>query len=115
MAGGMSRRPERGTGETLAERVAATRARQAGSPASPVPGSMPSAPPPTLVPPVVKHAWYDGPYGRQPALLLGWRNIQGRFDGRICVAVPDDGGWALVEMWVDGAMLSPAVRQSGFS
>jgi hypothetical protein len=87
-------RPERT--ETLAERVAATRARQSGERE------------PEVQPPLLKHAWYDGPYGRQAALLLGWRNIQGRYDGRICVVAPDDGGWAIVEMWVDGAMLSPA-------
>ncbi len=81
--------------ETLAQRVANTRARAADQE------------PPTT-PPEVKHAWYDGPYGRQPALLLGWRNIQGRYDGRICVVAPEDGGWAIVEMWVDGAMLSRA-------
>ena len=49
-------------------------------------------------------------HGRRPPLLLGWRNIGGRFDGRICVAAPDEGGWAIVEMWVEGAMLSPVGR-----
>ena len=101
MAGGMNRRGERA--ETLAERVAATRARQAG----PLPQSAHPAEP---QPPLLKHAWYDGPYGRQAVLLLGWRSIEGRFDGRICVVAPDEGGWAIVEMWVDGTMLSPAGR-----
>ena len=96
MAGGMNRgaRPERR--ENLAERVATTHARQAGNEHAV-----------QMQPPLLKHAWYAGPYGRQAALLLEWRNIEGRFDGRICVAVPDDGGWAIVEMWVEGAMLSP--------
>ncbi|WP_139306576.1 hypothetical protein [Nocardioides exalbidus] len=104
MAGGMGRRddPER---ETLAQRVANTRARQAGQQPAPAVEVEPNEERP---PPPVKHAWYDGPRGRQAVLLLAWRNIQGRYDGRICVAVPDDGGWAIVEMWVDGAMLSPA-------
>lgn len=99
--------------ETLAQRVANTRARQAGQEPAPTTdrttgrttGRTTEQEPP---PPPLKHAWYDGPRGRQAVLLLGWRNIQGRYDGRICVAVPDDGGWAIVEMWVDGAMLSPA-------
>ena len=95
MAGGMNRKPRPERSENLAERVAATRAREAGEKDE-------------VHPPLVKHAWYDGPYGRQPVLLLGWRNIQGRFDGRICLVAPDAGGWAIVEMWVDGAMLSPA-------
>ena len=87
--------------ETLAERVATTRARQEGQMPQP---ARPAAP----QPPLVKHAWYDGPYGRQAVLLLGWRSIEGRFDGRICVVAHDEGGWAIVEMWVDGTMLSPA-------
>ncbi len=97
MAGGMNRRASPGRRDNLAERVATTRARQAGEVEQTA----------EVQPPLLKHAWYGGPYGRQAALLLEWRNIEGRFDGRICVAVPDDGGWAIVEMWVDGAMLSP--------
>lgn len=87
--------------ETLAQRVANTRARQAGRQTRPTQGEKQPPPP-------VKHAWYDGPRGRQAVLLLAWRNIQGRYDGRIAVAVEDGDGWAIVEMWVDGAMLSPA-------
>lgn len=98
MAGGMSRGPRPERSETLAERVATTRARQAGEREQPA----------EIRAPLLKHCWYAGPYGRQAALLLEWRNIQGRYDGRICVAAPADGGWAIVEMWVDGAMLSRA-------
>ena len=100
MAGGMGGRRPGHPRETLAERVAATRAREAGEQLA-----ARTAEP---TPPTVKHAWYDGPYGRQPALLLGWRNLSGRFDGRICVAAPDEEGWVVTEMWVDAAMLSPA-------
>lgn len=99
----------RGGGENLAQRVANTRAREAGINPDASPYAAPT--PPTIgspaPPPGVKHAWYDGPYGRQPALLLKWRNIQGRYDGLICVAAPDGVEWALIEMWVDGAMLAP--------
>ena len=94
MAGGMNRRARDERTETLAQRVATTRARGQEADA--------------VRPPVLKHAWYDGPYGSQAVLLLAWRNIEGRFDGRICVVAPDEGGWAIVEMWVDSAMLSPA-------
>ena len=104
MAGGMSRKARRERTETLAERVAATRARQAGEAEPPAA----TAQQPQVQPPLLKHAWYDGPYGRQAVLLLGWRRIEDRYDGRICLVAPDDGGWAIVEMWVDGAMLSPA-------
>ncbi len=99
MAGGMNRRTRPDRSENLAERVATTRARQAGEHEQAAQVQQP---------PLLKHAWYDGPYGRQAVLILGWRGIEGRFDGRICLVAPDDAGWAIVEMWVDGTMLSPA-------
>jgi hypothetical protein len=130
VAGGMGGSREDFPRETLDERVANTRARQAGRPgpsesagqtghstagfhrtpppswgAPPTPPATPSSPLPLL-----RHCWYDGPFGRQPALLLRWRNISGHFDGLIVVAAPDQAGtgWAVVEMWTDAAMLSPA-------
>lgn len=56
--------------------------------------------------PPVKHCWYDGPYGRQAALLLEWRGRGGLFPGRIAVAALEPDGWAIVEMWVEQGMLS---------
>ncbi|NPD05015.1 hypothetical protein HN031_10010 [Nocardioides sp. zg-1308] len=103
MAGGMTS----GRRETLAERVANTRAREAGhgvAPERPVEHPAPREPPA----PPVRHCWYDGPHGRQAALLLGWRQVEGRYSGRIVVAAPEPDGWAVVEMWVDQGMLSPA-------
>lgn len=44
------------------------------------------------VAPAVKHCWYDGPYGRQAALLLEWRGFDGYFHGRIAVAAPEADG-----------------------
>ncbi|KRF36579.1 hypothetical protein [Nocardioides sp. Soil805] len=82
-------------GESLAARVAATQERRQ----SPV--SAEDRPPPT------RHCWYDGPHGRQAALLLEWRRVGGAWNGRIAVAAPDTAGWVLVEMWVDGGMLAP--------
>jgi hypothetical protein len=32
--------------------------------------------------------------------------VGGGWSGRIAVAAPDPGGWALVEMWVDAGLLS---------
>jgi hypothetical protein len=88
----MSRR----RGESLAARVAATQQRHDTS----VP--QPSA---AAEPPPVRHCWYDGPHGRQAALLLEWRRVGDGWSGRVAVAVPDEAGWALVEMWVDAGML----------
>lgn len=58
--------------------------------------------------PNVKHCWYDGPHGRQAALLLEWRCIEGGYDGRIVVPAPEPDGWAIVEMWVESGLLSQA-------
>jgi hypothetical protein len=96
MAGGMSA----GRGESLASRVATTRERQRPGGVSPH-GHGADAPPAT------RHCWYDGPHGRQAALLLEWRRVGGGWSGRIAVAAPDPAGWALVEMWVDPGMLAP--------
>ena len=85
-----------GRGESLAARVAATEQRR-----QPAPAEATDAPPPT------RHCWYDGPHGRQAALLLEWRRVGGGWSGRIAVAAPDPGGWALVEMWVDAGLLAP--------
>jgi hypothetical protein len=86
MTGGM----RAGRGESLAARVAATQQRRA-------PG-----------PPSIRHCWYDGPHGRQAALLLEWRRVGDGWSGRVAVAVPEGAGWALVEMWVDARMLGRA-------
>lgn len=100
MAGGMNRRGsvER---ETLAQRIANTRAneRDRGAP----------APTDTETPPPIRHCWYDGPYGRQAALLVEWRKRAGAWYARIDVALPHptDGGWCLTELWVDASLVAP--------
>ena len=104
-----------GGDETLLQRVENTRARQMGHSTSdlhgaPPAGWFPDSPDarsePVVAPPSVRHCWYDGPHGRQAALLLGWRNIGGHFDGRIAVPACEPDGWAIVEMWVSSGMLS---------
>lgn len=125
MAGGMGKKDGAVPSETLADRVANTRARQAGHVAAghgtaDLHGKRPNAPAawtastpaPSLpsTPPRLRHCWYDGPYGRQPALHLKWRNVSGHYEGLVILAVPDEegAGWAVVEMYVDAAMLRPA-------
>jgi hypothetical protein len=112
MAGGMTSGGE----ETLAQRVANTRARQGGHSTADLHGKRPASradslqePATAANPPSVRHCWYDGPNGRQAALLLGWRNVSGHYDGRIAVAAQEPSvGWGIVEMWVSAEMLSPA-------
>lgn len=85
----------RGAGEreTLAQRVANTRARET-APAEPGPSS-------TDGPPPLRHCWYDGPHGRQAALLIEWRKRADTWHARIDVALPHpDGGWCMTELWV---------------
>lgn len=112
MAGGMTS----GEGETLLQRVQNTRTNDAarrghstadfhGRPPADWADSLRNPPVPD---PPIKHCWYDGPYGRQAALLLEWRGVDGYFRGRIAVASPEPDGWAIVEMWVEQGMLSPA-------
>lgn len=93
-----------GPRETLAERVATTRARTATSP----PPSPPPEPAHGPAPPV-RHAWYDGRHGRQACLVLRWRRTtpEAPWEGYIAVAAPDPtgDGWGLVTMWVSAGLL----------
>lgn len=133
MAGGMGRGDEGLPRETLAERLAVTRARQDGlghgtagfhgappnassawtatpptapTPAAPSPVSPPSASPAEPVRP----CWYEAPWGRQPALLLQWRRSEdGGYLGLVVVAAPDEtgSGWTVVRLWADSSLLAP--------
>ncbi|GAA5130654.1 hypothetical protein GCM10023339_61480 [Alloalcanivorax gelatiniphagus] len=116
MAGGMTP----GGRETLVQRVENTRADEASRRAEHGTAGFHGRRPadwadalagkaePASRPPDVKHCWYDGPHGRQAALLLGWRQLDGYYSGRIAVAAPEPDGWAIVEMWVEQGMLAPA-------
>lgn len=90
-------------GESIAERVARTKAAKAAEEEQ----ATRLADHPEDVP-AVRHCWYDGPHGRQATLLLEWRNRAGTWCGRIMVAQLEDDGWVMASLWVDGAMLEPA-------
>lgn len=114
MAGGMTQ----GSSETLLQRVQNAREREAARARHGTAGFHGKRPAdwadalgeasPAALPPPIKHCWYHGPHGSQPALLLGWRHLDGHYDGRIAVAALEADGWAIVEMWVEQGMLSPA-------
>ncbi len=93
MAGGMRRR----TSPSLAERVAES---PTVSPSGPRP-----APPGT---PALRHCWVDGPCGRQPGLLLTWRQGPGGWQGRVVHPVEETAGWVVVEEWLPATLLSAA-------
>jgi hypothetical protein len=143
MAGGM-RGKDDAFRETLAERVDTTRSRKAGlghgtadfhgrppnassawtattPPADRARPASPAAVPPAARPhrsasEPVRPCWYDGPWGRQPALLLQWRRVDegsshgSTYHGLIVVAAPDEtgAGWTVIRLWADASFLSPA-------
>ena len=100
MAGGMNRRGH--DRETLAERVAQTRAREAGHAASATSSSNPAS--------QVKHVWVVTAAGRHAGLLLEWRRWEGGWRGRVLRPVEEADGWAVAEEWLDASVLQPATE-----
>jgi hypothetical protein len=137
VAGGMGRKDDPVPPETLAERVAATRARRAGlghgtsgfhgtppnassawiappttRPASPTspPARTPMGRPAVGPAEHVRPCWFESPWGRQPALLLEWRRAaDGSYLGLVVVAAPDETGegWTVIRLWASAALLTP--------
>ena len=85
MAGGMSR----GTGRALGDRLEAAAA----------------------APRALRHCWVVHPPeadGRWPGVLLEWRRVNKRWEGRVAYGVGDGGASVLVERWLDAAHLESA-------
>jgi hypothetical protein len=89
MAGGMRRRSDR---QSLAERIH-------GDAPPPSPPPAPAAP--------VKHCWVTDGHGRNPGLLLEWRQVAAGWQGRVVRPVLDDSGWIVVEEWLSADLLGP--------
>lgn len=87
MAGGMGSRSDR---PTLAERAAPLRRGET---------------PPETGPPQLRHCWTIGPYGRLPALLLGWERRADGWHGRVVHPVEEADAWAVVEEWLPAERL----------
>ena len=95
MAGGMRRRSDR---QSLAERIH-------GDP----PPSRPSSPTHLPAPAApVKPCWVTDHHGRNPGLLLEWRQVAAGWQGRVVRPVLDDSGWIVVEEWLPADQLGPA-------
>lgn len=56
-------------------------------------------------PPPLKHCWVIDHRGRLPALLLGWRQVGGAWDGRVVRPVLENGSWVIVDEWLPSGLL----------
>jgi hypothetical protein len=95
MAGGMRRRSDR---PSLTERI------HGDSPPAPRP-----APPPASAVRAapVKPCWVTDRHGRNPGLLLEWRQVAAGWQGRVVRPVLDGSGWIVVEEWLPADLLAP--------
>jgi hypothetical protein len=105
MAGGMGGGwAKRGTGVPLAQRV------RSGQPAQPAQQDMvgPDCP--------ARHCWVAGAVDaegvKRPGLLLEWRQVRGRWEGRVTYVArlrpfEANGGWLVVEEWLPAELLTP--------
>jgi hypothetical protein len=102
MAGGMGGGwAKRGSGVPMAERVRAGR---------PTPPESIGADCPA------RHCWVSGAVDaegvKRPGLLLEWRQVRGRWEGRVTYAArlrpfEANGGWVVVEEWLPAELLTP--------
>jgi hypothetical protein len=104
MAGGMGGGwSKRGSGVPLAERVRSDRPRPqaVADPADACPA---------------RHCWVGGAVDaegvKRPGLLLEWRQVRGRWEGRVTYVarlrpLEADGGWLVVEEWLPAELLTP--------
>jgi hypothetical protein len=97
MAGGMDRR--RSARPSLHERI------HGAPPAT-------AAPEPTASGEVsgrgVRHCWVTDNHGRQPALLLEWRQVAAGWQGRVVRPVLAGDAWVVVEEWLPAKLLEPS-------
>ena len=101
MGGGWGKR---GSGVPLSERVRSDRP-QAPEPVQKWPDAGPA-----------RHCWVAGAVDaegvKRPGLLLEWRQVRGRWEGRVTYVarlrpLEADGGWLVVEEWLPAELLTP--------
>jgi len=104
MGGGWGKR---GSGVPLAQRV---RADQAPAPGTPRDASHAAHDCPA------RHCWVGGAVDaegvKRPGLLLEWRQVAGRWEGRVTYVArlrpfEANGGWLVVEEWLPAELLTP--------
>lgn len=83
---------KRGSYGSMADRVAASRHEESSR----------------VEPPSIRHCWVTSAHGRLPGLLLEWRRTaDGVWRGRVIHPIQQDAGWAVVEEWIEAALLDP--------
>jgi hypothetical protein len=112
MAGGMGGGwGKRGSGVPLAQRV---RSDQPGSSAAQQYAARPATGPAGDCP--ARHCWVGGAVDaegvKRPGLLLEWRQVAGRWEGRVTYVarlrpLEANGGWLVVEEWLPAELLTP--------
>ena len=101
MGGGWSKR---GIGVPLSDRVRSDRPALVGTAVDPA-DACPA-----------RHCWVGGAIDaegvKRPGLLLEWRQVRGRWEGRVTYVarlrpLEADGGWLVVEEWLPAELLTP--------
>ena len=101
MGGGWGKR---GSGVPLSDRVRSDRPR-AEAPGQQWPDAGPA-----------RHCWVGGAVDaegvKRPGLLLEWRQVRGRWEGRVTYVarlrpLEANGGWLVVEEWLPAELLMP--------
>jgi hypothetical protein len=106
MAGGMGGGwGKRGSGVPLAQRVRGDRPPESQYAADRVGADCPA-----------RHCWVSGAVDaegvKRPGLLMEWRQVSGRWEGRVTYAarlrpLEANGGWLVVEEWLPAELLAP--------
>jgi hypothetical protein len=102
MGGGWGRR---GSGVPLSQRVRSDRPAPSYDVREPIGPDCPA-----------RHCWVGGAVDaegvKRPGLLLEWRQVAGRWEGRVTYVarlrpLEANGGWLVVEEWLPAELLSP--------
>jgi hypothetical protein len=101
-SGGWGRQEARRSADAFRDARAGDRAR-AGGAGRPVDANRASRPP--------RHCWVTDPPtapGRWPGVVVGWRAVDGRWEGRVVVVVGSGPAAAVLDLWLGEEQLAPA-------
>jgi hypothetical protein len=101
-SGGWGRQEARRSADAFRAARAADRAREAGD-------GRPADPDRRRMRP--RHCWVTDPPaapGRWPGVVVGWRPVEGGWEGRVVVVVGSGPGAGVLDLWLGEAQLTPA-------